>query len=97
MKTKFLLYTFVFALLCSCGAKSEYEQEARERAVVAAKALIETERDNIMKLEEKILSAKAVCSEYLLMGDTIASRAFDEAFKEYVLANDSVLAQEIFK
>lgn len=97
MKTKFLLYTFVFALLCSCGAKSEYEQEARERAVVAAKALIETDHDNIMKMEEKILSAKAVRSEYLLMGDTIASQAFDEAFKEYVSANDSVLAQELFK
>ncbi len=76
--------------------KSEYEQEARERAIIAAQSLIATDHENIMKMEAEILNAKAVQSEYLLLGDTLAAQAFDKAFRDYVAANDSVLAQEIF-
>lgn len=96
MKIKLLLYTIVFALISSCSAKSEYEQEARERALVAAKNLINTDHRNIMKLETAILDAKSIQSEYLLIGDTLAANTFDMVFRSYVTENDSVLAQEIF-
>ena len=97
MKIKLLLYTIAFASICSCGVKSEYEQEARTRAITAAQALLSIDYDNTMKVERLILDAKAIQSEYLLLGDTVAVQAFDTAFREYVSANDSVLAQEIFK
>lgn len=93
---RILLYVFVFALACSCSAKSEYEQEARERALVAAKNLINTDRNSIMKLESAILDAKSIQSEYLLIGDTLAANTFDMVFRSYVTEKDSVLAQEIF-
>lgn len=98
MKKGIILYVFVISLLCSCGGvKSKYEQEARVRAVVAAQALIETDHKDMIKMEEMILDAKAVQSEYLLMGDTVAAQSFDIAFREYLVVNDSLLAKEIFK
>lgn len=96
LNTKKILYAIVFTLLCSCSVKSEYEQEARERAVVAAQSLIATDHENTMKMEAEVLNAKAVQSEYLLLGDTLAAQAFDKAFRDYVTTNDSLLAQEIF-
>lgn len=98
VKCKGVLFALALtAIACgSGGSKSIYEQEARERAVLAAQALIATDHGNIMKMEEMVLDAKAVQSEYILMGDTIASRVFDEAFREYVTANDAELAKEIF-
>ena len=95
-----LVASAMLVLLVACGEKgvtSEYEAEARERAVVAAKELLECNRKNIMQLEEAILNVKAIQSEYLLKGDTIAWNAFDDSFRRYVQANDSVFAKLIFK
>ena len=44
-----------------------------------------------------ILDAKAVQSEYLLMGDTVAAQAFDAAFREYLVMHDELLAKELFE
>lgn len=88
--------TFILLPAACSNAKSEYEDAARERATVAAKALIATDHNDIFKMENMILEAKAVQSEYLLMGDTVAAEAFDIAFREYLSANDSLLAKEMF-
>lgn len=75
---------------------SEYEEEAKARAVSAAQALIATDHNDTILMERMILDAKAIQSEYILAGDTVAAQVFDTAFKEYMLANDGDLAKDMF-
>lgn len=97
-KIRLLFVTVVMIILAACGSSgSEYVEEAKERAVVAAQALVNSNHDNIMEMERLILDAKAIQSEYILKGDTVAAKAFDTSFQEYVTANDPQLAKEIFK
>ena len=93
-----VMVAMLMVLLVSCVGEStsEYETEARERAVVAAKELIQSNHNNVFEMERMILKAKAVQSEYMLKGDTVAVRAFDESFREYVQAHDAKLASELF-
>lgn len=97
-KIRLLFVTVVMIILAACGnSGSEYEEEARQRAIVAAQVLVASNHDDTIQMERIILDAKSIQSEYLLKGDTIAAQAFDNAFQEYVTANDSQLAKEIFK
>ena len=80
----------------SCKGGSEYAREARERAVLAAQALVASDHSDTIGMEGLILEAKAVQSEYMLKGDTIAVQEFDKAFREYVEVNDPELAKELF-
>ncbi len=97
-KIRLPFVTVVMIILAACGSSgSEYEEEARERAIVAAQVLVTSNHDDTIQMESIILDAKSIQSEYLLKGDTIAAQAFDNAFQEYVTANDPQLAKEIFK
>lgn len=89
----------VVALLSisSCRQKSGYKEVACERAVTAAKALIATDHNDTIKMEQMILDAKSVQSEFLLIGDTVAAQAFDTAFREYMITHDELLAKELFE
>lgn len=96
---KLIIYLGIAMVMVACGNrenKSLLEDEARQRAIEAAKAVIATDHADIFKMEEMILDAKAVQSEYLLKGDTLAADTFDETFREYMTTNDSILAKEIF-
>lgn len=100
LRTKFLVASAMLSLCVSCGENSkssEYEAEARERAVVAAIELLECNRKNVYELEKAILDVKAIQSEYLLKGDTVAWNAFDDSFRRYVQAKDSVFAKILFE
>lgn len=90
-----LVMALCYGVACSDN-KSEYEYEARERAVEAAKELIRSNRHDVNEMERIILKAKAVQSEYLLRGDTVAAQAFDASYKEYMQINAPALAQELF-
>ena len=99
MRNLIAKFSFVLSLLLviACGnSDSIYEAEACERAIVVAKELVEANHNNVFEMERMILKAKAMQSEYLLNGDTIAAKAFDKSFKEYVQANDSLLAKQLF-
>lgn len=97
-KNRCLWVILLTSVMMACShEKSEYVAEAGERALVAARALVSANHDDTMQLESLILEAKAIESEYLLKGDTLAARAFESSFQEYVTANDPQLAQVIFK
>ena len=81
---------------CSSSTSSPHADEARERAVAAAKELIATDHADTMALQHKLLDAKAIQSKYAIDGDSGAVNAFDEAFREYVTKNDASLAHAIF-
>lgn len=91
-----LFFAMLAVLAVACGG-SEYIEEARERAIVAAQALINSNHNDVMEMERLVLDAKAIQSEYILKGDTLAAKAFDTSFQNYVIANDSQLAKELFK
>lgn len=81
----------------ACGSEgSVYEAEARERAVVMAKEVLKMSNRSTFEVERVILEAKVAQSEYLLKGDTVAAKAFDESFRAYVQTNDSIFAKELF-
>lgn len=90
-----ILFMATFVVACN-SQKSQLIQEAREQGLRAAQALVATEHDNIIKMEGAILEAKACQSKYLLMGDTLAAREFDTAFREYLKIHDELLAKELF-
>ena len=80
---------------CSCAPDTRAD-EARERAVVAAQQLIDTDHSDTIALQHRILEAKVVQSEYVIAGDSIAVEAFDEAFRDYLMLHDGSLAEAIF-
>ena len=80
---------------CSCAPDTRAD-EARERAVVAAQQLIDTDHSDTIALQHRILEAKVVQSEYVIAGDSIAVEAFDEAFRYYLMLHDGSLAEAIF-
>ena len=80
---------------CSCAPDTRAD-EARERAVVAAQQLIDTDHSDTIALQHRILEAKVVQSEYVIAGDSIAVEAFDEAFRNYLMLHDGSLAEAIF-
>ena len=80
---------------CSCAPDTRAD-EARERAVVAAQQLIDTDHSDPIALQHRILEAKVVQSEYVIAGDSIAVEAFDEAFRDYLMLHDGSLAEAIF-
>ena len=80
---------------CSCAPDTRAD-EARERAVVAAQQLIDTDHSDTIALQHRILEATVVQSEYVIAGDSIAVEAFDEAFRDYLMLHDGSLAEAIF-
>ena len=80
---------------CSCAPDTRAD-EARERAVVAAQQLIDTDHSDTIALQHRILEAKVVQSEYVIAGDSIAVEAFDEAFRDYLMLHDGSLPEAIF-
>ena len=80
---------------CSCAPDTRAD-EARERAVVAAQQLIDTDHSDTIALQHRILEARVVQSEYVIAGDSIAVEAFDEAFRDYLMLHDGSLAEAIF-
>ena len=96
-----LLYIFATMVVagvlygCSCAPDTRAD-EARERAVVAAQQLIDTDHSDTIALQHRILEAKVVQSEYVIAGDSIAVEAFDEAFRDYLMLHDGSLAEAIF-
>ena len=80
---------------CSCAPDTRAD-EARERAVVAAQQLIDTDHSDTIALQHRILEAKVVQSEYVIAGDSIAVEASAEAFRDYLMLHDGSLAEAIF-
>jgi len=88
----------VSILFSACSAPtSPRSNEARTRAVAAAKILVAVDHSDTLALQRKILDAKSAQSEYTIIGDSIAARDFGTAFKDYLSAHDKSLYHAIFQ
>lgn len=85
--------------ICGCSGSGARlgNSEAREKAEAAAKSLVDADHSDTMLLQQKILEAKAIQSEYALAGDSDAVKDFDEAFRNYITKNDKSLAAAMFQ
>lgn len=92
-------FIFIGVLLASISigcSRSENTNEAKEKAILAAKELVAADSLSEMELQNLILQAKATQSEYTLMGDTIAAAEFNKAFAEYIKQHDDSLSRAMF-
>ncbi len=101
MEIRYILFPVVMACLsgmmaCS-GVQERQFDEVRQRAGAAAAEVVAADScDNMMQLQDCILAAKAVQSEYLLLGDTAAADTFDVVFRHCVERSNGSLASELF-
>ena len=108
MKAKLLIFiTLISAALMMDGCKSEKQPapkpkvsklkgKAIEVATEAAKRLVETDHTDTLAMQNCILEAKALQTEFQLADDSIAVASFNKAYKQYLVENDPELAKEIF-
>ena len=52
--------------------------------------------ENTLAMQQSILDAKVLQSQYAIKGDSGAVKAFDNAFEAYLKEHDSALWQQIF-
>ncbi len=95
MKAQILLAAAAVLVLGACR-HSPHADEARQRAGEAAAKVVGTDPADTLAMERSILDAKAVQSEYALMGDSVAVEIFDEEFKKYVTEHNARLAGQMF-
>lgn len=92
---RFSLILLIIIALASCAKHSKFEKVARQRATEIARTLVSTDHADTLALQNVILSAEAVASEYAIMGDSLAVEAFHHEFCSYLRENDPQLANEI--
>ena len=84
-------------LAAGCNKPSASEKEAAARAEQAAAAVIATNHADTLAMQQSILDAKVLQSQYAIKGDSGEVKAFDNAFEAYLKEHDSALWQQIFK
>ena len=97
-KTFVTTRTLVLALVLAAdyNKPSASEKEAAARAEQAAAAVIATNHADTLAMQQSILDAKVLQSQYAIKGDSAAVKAFDSAFEAYLKEHDSALWQQIF-
>lgn len=96
---KYLLHILAVIIVVMAGCaeqKSPLDAEARDSGMRAAAALVAVDHTDTMSMERAVMDAKAKQSVYALKRDSVAVRAFDEAFRSYLKEKDKPLYQSIF-
>jgi len=105
MKTKIITYILVLSTIMlatiGCSQKkaskpSPLVKKAMTVATNAAQKLIETDHSDTLAMQNSILEAKALQTEFQVARDTAAINSFNRAFKKHLQENDPALAKEIF-
>ena len=91
---KIFLPLLCLAMATAVTACKDKESPRGEQA--ARQGLEAVDRGDTLAMEQCLLEARAVASQYLIMDDTLAVAEFDRAFKLYLDENDPQLSREIF-
>ncbi len=99
MKKRFgkIAVLILLALVASCGGKetSPLSQQAKQRAVKAAKNVEAIELADTFAIQQALVEAAGLRSQYLLKDDEIAARDFDEAFMSHLQKHRPELAKAL--
>ena len=97
MKMRHLLMLVTVALAsCANNQLSTQSETARAEARDAAARLVTVDHGDTLALQRAILDARAIASRYMLDGDSLAVKAFDEEFETYLAEHDMPLHDAIF-
>ena len=98
-----MIYYIIIAVVAMVGAssceQSKKNEAARERALQAVEMVLAVDTVqpvDSFALENVILVAKAVESEYLINGEEETAEAFREAFEETLSERNPELAAQLF-
>ena len=98
-----MIYYIIIAVVAMAGAssceQSKKNEAARERALQAVEMVLAVDTVqpvDSFALENVILVAKAVESEYLINGEEETAEAFREAFEETLSERNPELAAQLF-
>lgn len=93
-----LLPVLAMAMALACCGKqgSAHSAQARSEAVQEAKQLLQADTTDTFALQRSLLHAESVRSKYVIMGDTVAARDFDQALREVVVRKSPKLARKLF-
>lgn len=92
---------FVLCVLAvaSCGGahdEASPDSEAGRLGAQAAAVVVATDHADTMALQQAILEAKAIQSQWVMKGDSTAVRDFEEGFAQHLMTNDTSLYHAIF-
>lgn len=87
----------MLALLACCGGKatSPLSQQAKQRAVKAAKNVEAIDPTDTFAIQQALVEAAGLRSQYLLKEDEIAAGDFDEAFMNHLQNHRPDLAKAL--
>ncbi len=96
-----VLSIVMIATAIACSNKKEEKpspllEKAIETATQAAEKLVKTDHSDTLAMQNCVLEAKTLQTEFQVANDTAAINAFNQAFKKYLLDNDPSLAKEMF-
>ena len=96
---KFIIIALIVIVGASSCEQSKKNEAARERALQAVEMVLAVDTVqpvDSFALENVILVAKAVESEYLINGEEETAEAFREAFEETLSERNPELAAQLF-
>ena len=103
MKQKHILFVVVAIALLSLGCAPKKQEKpspllgkAEVTATEAAKKLVAADHSDTLAMQNCILEAKALQTEFQVANDTAAINTFNRTFKAYLQEHDPELAREIF-
>ena len=87
----------------ACGGNSQPDAQqgmspdsAEAKGHEAAWIVAHTDHADTMALQQAILEAKAIQSQWAMKGDSAAVRDFEEGFAQHLMTNDTSLYHAIF-
>ena len=99
MKKKFgkIAALVLLGVIAGCGGKatSPLSLQAKQRAVKAAKNVEAIEATDTFAIQQALVEAAGLRSQYLLKDDSIAAQDFDEAFMNHLRKNRPDLAKAL--
>lgn len=96
-----LFYITALAVaLCSaasCAKKqSANSVKAQAQAVEAVNRIVDIDSTDTMALQNELLRAEALRSQYTIDGDSIAAQDFDQTFREALIQKAPQMAKTLF-
>ena len=99
MKKRFgkIAALILLGMVAGCGgrATSPLSQQAKQRAVKAAKNVEAIELADTFAIQQALVEAAGLRSQYLLKDDSIAAQDFDEVFMNHLRKHRPELAKAL--
>lgn len=81
----------------ACGKKHSPDSvKAQAQAVEAVERIVEIDSTDTMALQNELLRAEALRSQYTISGDSAAAKDFDQSFRDALIQKKPQMAKALF-